>query len=161
MHILRCRRLKPRGAGVWASRCAHAAKQLYALLLPSAAGADKTGRFQEAAIAGCSLVCLPECFAFLGGGAAASVDASEPLDGPNLSAYCALAKCGFLRRTLSVPQFRTLWRPAVANAWPSYYARKPRGGGMHASTAQVANCSNGWRVAKPPTAVKSPARCFS
>jgi len=39
-----------------------------------------------------AMLCLPECFAFMGASAGASVKMAEPLDGPLLSRYAKLAK---------------------------------------------------------------------
>jgi len=45
----------------------------------------------EAAAAGCCLLCLPEAFSFIGASAAETRAQAEPLDGPRLGAYRALA----------------------------------------------------------------------
>eukprot|EP00439_Symbiodinium_sp_Y106_P068201 s1179_g11.t1 len=46
----------------------------------------------EAASQGCQLVALPECFAFIGAKAGEAQEAAEPLSGPTMGRYAALAK---------------------------------------------------------------------
>ena len=47
---------------------------------------------RQAKSAGACLLCLPEAFSFIGAAAAETVAQAEPLDGPRLGAYRALAK---------------------------------------------------------------------
>ena len=47
---------------------------------------------RQAKSAGACLLCLPEAFSFIGAAAAETVAQAEPLDGPRLGAYRALAR---------------------------------------------------------------------
>ncbi|KAK3259876.1 hypothetical protein CYMTET_31144 [Cymbomonas tetramitiformis] len=47
---------------------------------------------QQAAEAGCKLLCLPECFSFLGSSDQESLSIAEPLDGPLMEKYKQLAQ---------------------------------------------------------------------
>ncbi|KAG1670964.1 hypothetical protein FOA52_011399 [Chlamydomonas sp. UWO 241] len=47
---------------------------------------------QEAAAAGCTMLFLPECFAFIGASAGESLAQAQPLDGPLMKSYCKLAR---------------------------------------------------------------------
>mmetsp|Transcript_29524 Transcript_29524/g.74190 ORF Transcript_29524/g.74190 Transcript_29524/m.74190 type:complete len:308 (-) Transcript_29524:63-986(-) len=60
---------------------------------------DKEVNFQEcarlvgeAAAQGCQLVALPECFSFIGARPGEAQIAAEPLSGPTMQRYCALAR---------------------------------------------------------------------
>jgi len=46
----------------------------------------------EAAAKGCALVTLPECFSFIGAQPGDAPRAAEPLSGPTMQRYCALAR---------------------------------------------------------------------
>eukprot|EP00898_Chlorokybus_atmophyticus_P004356 jgi/Chlat1/4921/Chrsp31S04833 len=46
----------------------------------------------DAAAAGCKLLCLPECHCFIGEQDGEALAAAEPLDGPSMGRYCALAR---------------------------------------------------------------------
>lgn len=89
------------------SQCARLAVPLATVL--HAASRRDVDCAQEAAAAGCAMVCLPECFAFIGSSSAASVDASEPLDGDTLAEYCTLARFVPMRGACAGPAWRRPW----------------------------------------------------
>lgn len=47
---------------------------------------------KQAKEAGCHILCLPECFAFIGVAGSDALDVMEPLDGPLMARYRALAR---------------------------------------------------------------------
>ena len=47
---------------------------------------------RDAVAAGCSLLALPECFSFMGSTGEESLAQAEPLDGPKMARYRALAR---------------------------------------------------------------------
>jgi len=47
---------------------------------------------RQAKEAGCHILCLPECFAFIGVAGSDALDVMEPLDGPLMARYRALAR---------------------------------------------------------------------
>lgn len=46
----------------------------------------------QAAAAGCQLLCLPECFSFIGSSQVESLGKAQPLDGPLMTKYRQLAR---------------------------------------------------------------------
>ncbi|CAE7943405.1 NLP2 [Symbiodinium necroappetens] len=84
---------------IWGQAATSGKKTLKVGLCQMTARNDKEANFHtckqlvtEAASQGCQLVALPECFAFIGAKAGEAQEAAEPLSGPTMGRYAALAK---------------------------------------------------------------------